>query len=222
MDIKPLAVYTKTLRILLKLNLALAVIALVTGLYDYHSYSNLSPDINLEETVLPSDVTVSIVYILQAILFIIAGIAFLQWIYYTNKNLHVLSNQELEFTPGWSVGWYFIPIANLFKPYQSMKEIWRLCHKNESVSYAIVGWWWCFWIVSNFLERLAFKFNLRAGSAQQLVASAGITAASDVSDIILNIVALMLVTRIGISYSKSFGEQEPALERDPRATYPLQ
>jgi len=61
------------------------------------------------------------VYFLLAIFL---GVIFLRWIYRTNKNLHVLSSEHMTFSPGWSLGWYFIPVANLFKPYQAMKEIW--------------------------------------------------------------------------------------------------
>ena len=30
-----------------------------------------------------------------------------------------------SFTPGWSVGWFFVPIMNPWKPFQAMREIWQ-------------------------------------------------------------------------------------------------
>jgi|SRR5262245_26955173 len=222
MKIMPLAKHTKTLRSLLMLNTALTVIALFTGIYDYYSYRNLSLDIDPDETMPSSDVTSGIVGILQIIMFLIVGVAFLQWIYYTNKNLHILSSQRMEFKPGWSIGWYFIPIANLFKPYQSMKELWRVSHKNEAASYAIVKWWWFLWIVSNVLDRLVFSLNTRAESVQDYRRSAAAFVASDGVGIILNIVALVLVTRIGMAYSKNFIEQGAPLEGNPVSNYPRQ
>jgi Domain of unknown function (DUF4328) len=210
LEIKPLAGLTKTLLTLLKLDLVLTVIALVVGFYDYHSYSNLSPDIDPNETILTSDAVSGIVGILQIILFIMVGIVFLRWIYLTNKNLHILSRQDMEFTPRWSVGWYFIPIANLFKPYQSMKEIWRVSHKNKSSSYTIVGWWWCLWIISAVLGRIAFRLTMRAETAEDYTISTAVDLASTGVNIILIILALMLVTRIGTAYSQSFVEQSAA------------
>ena len=75
----------------------------------------------------------------------------------------------MEFTPGWSVGWYFIPLMHLFKPYQAVKEMhqaldpeagsddWRLLGDIPTV----VGWWWGVWIISivlgNISTRLAFS-----------------------------------------------------------------
>ena len=54
-----------------------------------------------------------------------AGVAFFMWVYRANQNARDLSGNELEFSPGWSVGWFFVPIAALFMPYRVVAEIWR-------------------------------------------------------------------------------------------------
>ncbi|MDE0511474.1 MAG: DUF4328 domain-containing protein [Gammaproteobacteria bacterium] len=59
----------------------------------------------------------------------------------------------IKFTPSWSVSWYFIPIANLWKPYQAIKEIWRTSvipynWSSQPVS-SLLSWWWFSWIVFN-------------------------------------------------------------------------
>ena len=66
--------------------------------------------------------------------------------------VHALGSPGLRFTPGWAVGWYFVPIANLWKPYQAMKEIWR-ASKNPGnwqaeTTSGFLGWWWFWWIIS--------------------------------------------------------------------------
>ncbi len=60
--------------------------------------------------------------------FIVTGVAFLKWIYRANLNCRGFGAQDMRFTPGWSVGYYFIPFLNLVRPYQSMKEIWQVSH----------------------------------------------------------------------------------------------
>jgi hypothetical protein len=50
-----------------------------------------------------------------------------RWIYRTNANAHLLGG-DMTISPGWSVGWYFVPVANLFKPYEGMKETWFASH----------------------------------------------------------------------------------------------
>ena len=87
------------------------------------------------------------------IVYVATIVMFCVWTYRMNANIHALGAANLRFTPGWAVGWYFIPIANLWKPYQVMKEIWR-ASKNPSgwhdeASSSIVGYWWFWWIISN-------------------------------------------------------------------------
>ena len=67
-----------------------------------------------------------------------------------NKNVRALGASGLEISPGWSAGWWFIPIANLFKPVQSMSEIYRASIKPRGKAWkkistpATVGVWWTF------------------------------------------------------------------------------
>ncbi len=113
------------------------------------------------------------------------------------------------FTPGWSVGWYFIPVANLWKPYQVMKEIWNVSHKCLATGHSVLGWWWALWLLSNFLGRIAFKFGMRAEDASGYASSALTCIISDGLDVILSVVALVMVTRIGTAYSENIDEHIP-------------
>ena len=56
---------------------------------------------------------------------IITGIIYLMWLHRAYQNLPALGVTKLDATPGWAVGYYFIPILNLFRPYQTMVEILR-------------------------------------------------------------------------------------------------
>ena len=73
--------------------------------------------------------------------------------------------RQLDFTPGWSVGWYFLPIANLWKPYQAMKEIWRASARPDKVDDAEVpGWlplWWFLWLAFSITSKPCLHGNLR-------------------------------------------------------------
>jgi hypothetical protein len=54
-----------------------------------------------------------------------SGLAWLMWQHRAHRRLRELGIQDLEFTPGWGVGWWFVPVANLFMPYKAVKELWR-------------------------------------------------------------------------------------------------
>ena len=69
-----------------------------------------------------------------------------RWIYRANSNARALGAKEMAFTPGGAVGWYFVPIANLWKPYQAMREIWKastgpLGWQRRPVSALLPCWW---------------------------------------------------------------------------------
>ncbi len=69
---------------------------------------------------------------LAAAIFI--GIIFLMWVYRMCRNAHSIENAKIEITPGWAVGWYFVPLANLWKPYQAMKETYEAFINRENDS----------------------------------------------------------------------------------------
>lgn len=211
MEVKPLAGLTKTLRVFLAIDIVITVIAVFADFYDFYSYANLAPGINPNEVFLPSDAVNVIVVLVQVLFSIILGITFLWWIYRTNKNLRALDDrEEMTFTPGWAVGWYFIPIANLFKPYQVMQEIWRVSHKNESgTSQALLRWWWVLWVISNIIGQVLWRMSNNIDGVNSYIALSATYIVSDGVGVILSVVALMLVTQIGLAYSKNIKKTAP-------------
>ena len=81
------------------------------------------------------------------------GILVLQWIHRANYNARALGATRMEFTPGWAVGWYFIPIASFWKPYQAMKEICRASLRPsrwwEEKAPSLLPLWWGLWLLSS-------------------------------------------------------------------------
>lgn len=66
---------------------------------------------------------------------LITAVVVSRWIYRANSNARALGAADMAFTPGGAVGWYFVPIANFWKPYQAMREIWK-----ASASARPSGW----------------------------------------------------------------------------------
>src|SRR6187551_1814201 len=55
----------------------------------------------------------------------VLGIFFLLWMGRAYHNLSRSDVGKLEYSPGWAVGAWFIPIVNLFMPCSVMDEIWN-------------------------------------------------------------------------------------------------
>ena len=135
----------------------------------------------------------------QFVVWIVTLVTLMRWIYRANLNARGLGAQGMTFTPGWSVGWYFVPIANLWKPYQAMKEIWQAsCNPRawSTITEASqVGTWWTLFLLSTILGNLAFRLSLMEGAELALLGT--VTAwASDVMDLPLCLVSIRLVKSI--------------------------
>lgn len=79
----------------------------------------------------------------------LVGMLLAFWIVRACKNAHALS-KKMKITPFFAVAWYLIPVACLFKPYESMKEIWvSSSGLPEKDIPDLVRSWWIAFIVSN-------------------------------------------------------------------------
>jgi len=115
----------------------------------------------------------------------------------------------MHFTPGWCVGWYFVPIWNLFRPHQCMREIWDTVHLQRPVGSALLRLWWLFWILYNIAGRAAWRFEARATELAGYVLCDTLYTVSDGIDVILHVLALMLVTRVAAAYAENIREEGP-------------
>jgi hypothetical protein len=92
-------------------------------------------------------------FCLLLIPFLAIPVLVLRWIYLASANAHALVGDGMRFKPGWAVGWYFIPVANLWKPYQAMKEIWQVSSGRpdwkKMPAPAVMRWWWGLWLLSS-------------------------------------------------------------------------
>jgi hypothetical protein len=202
--IKPLRPLTSILRGMLKVNIGLLAIAAAAGLVNAHTYFTLPAEVDPNETIFASDGLVAMVGGVQFMMAVVLGVTFLHWIYRINFNLRALSSVPMEFTPLFAIAWYFVPIANLFMPYRAMKEIWRVANRTRSTYDALLAWWWTLWIISTLLIEAAGFYSRGSEDSTSYMISALAYVASDSLDIILNFVAIALVTRIGRAYETNY------------------
>lgn len=109
------------------------------------------PDRAAENDMLAAGV-IALVGLAALIVTLIAAVFVLRSIYRASNNLHAAGVNGLEFTPGWCVGWFFIPIACLWKPYQAMKEIWTSSADPLQFSVdrsVLLPIWWALFLASN-------------------------------------------------------------------------
>ncbi|WGI22153.1 DUF4328 domain-containing protein [Amylibacter sp. IMCC11727] len=84
------------------------------------------------------------------------------WIYRAASNAEKIMPSDERITAGWSVGWYFVPFMNLWKPFQGMKHIWNSRAGGADLNSPLpsnASWWWGCWVASNILGNLQFRLS---------------------------------------------------------------
>jgi hypothetical protein len=91
------------------------------------------------------------------LLLVITAIVWPVWQYQGHANVIRRRVDGLRFTPGWAVSWWFIPIANLWKPFQAISELARTSDAPDAWSAARRPWvmipWWLTWIAGTSITR---------------------------------------------------------------------
>lgn len=98
--------------------------------------------------------------------YVFSVVTFLMWLYRCYVNLPALRSDNMEFSPGWAVGWWFIPFANLVKPFQAVRTVWSesdpdfdpnfgFLSRTQAGAPAYMAIWWAAWLLSNFAANIA-------------------------------------------------------------------
>ena len=142
--------------------------------------------------------------ITQLIVFAASTIVFCMWIFRSNKLARSLGASAMTYTPGWSVGWFFVPIANLFKPYFAVKEIYLATMdpkgfdteqevESQPESLNILKLWWLVYLIDRFLGTAATRLAFRADAIDELITANSLMLASDVATVIASLATIWLV-----------------------------
>jgi hypothetical protein len=196
---------TNWVRYMLYAQIMVAIISMGSNFLEYQLLSDYQNDVytSQEQAVADgeaSDQRQQIVALIYLAVFIVSGFLILRWIHRANYNARQLGAKDMEFTPGWSIGYYFIPILTLWKPFQAMKEIWKASHNPENwateKASSILGLWWFLWIVTNMLGQAVLRMSTGAEGLQELMNLNIITQVSEVLAIPLALVTLSIINSI--------------------------
>lgn len=173
----------------------------------------------------PAALLQALLLIINFLLYLATIVAFLLWLYRAHSNLRPLGAHQLESTPGWAVGSFFIPFLNLVRPYKAVRELWRWSQPMEigperityapSASAPLVGWWWGLWLASNFTSNAYWKLsdNVHAAGALPWL---GLIA--DLTSIVAAALAVMLlwsVERMQTEKSRQLAISGASFEQPP-------
>ena len=108
----------------------------------------------LSEAAQSSDRLVATAAVWSLITLVPAYIVGAVWLYNAACNIRALGARGMQISPGWTIGWFAVPFASLFMPFQGVEEIYL-------ASGSPVGWkklktplllrfWWGAWLIAGF------------------------------------------------------------------------
>ncbi|MBT2788628.1 MULTISPECIES: DUF4328 domain-containing protein [unclassified Halomonas] len=202
---KDLTSLTAWVRYTLYAQILIAVISIVSGNLEYQLLSDYQNEIYTSQEQAIADWVANnqrqeLIETLYVIAFVVSGFLILRWIHRANYNARQLGAENMKFSPGWSIGYYFIPILTLWKPYQAMKEIWKASKRpsdwGAQDTCGILPLWWFLWLVSIFLGQAIFRLSMQAEEIHELIKLNIVTQITDALYIPLALVFLAIVNRI--------------------------
>ncbi len=110
-------------------------------------------------------------------------ISFLMWFYRVRANLPAFGINDARWSPGWAVGWWFVPFFFWFRPYQIAKEIWKASSPSKSVenwrdepNSGLLRLWWGSYVFGSLLYNVSNRISAKAflsgdPSIQQLIST---------------------------------------------------
>ena len=163
----------------------------------------------------------------QLAAYLTTGVLFLIWIYRVHRNLPALGIRRPKYSPGWAVGWFLVPVANLALPYDVVKELWKDSNPDAGLSEAffgqhpevtreyssktsLIGWWWGFWIASVVASRVYGRVSQTGKIALEGASVLGMIC--DVLSIMAAVLAILIVKDIDARQEEK--HRRLALDRD--------
>lgn len=141
--------------------------------------------------------------LLAAGLAIISGIAFLKYLGRLNHNAQAMGATDLSATPGWTIGYFFVPIMNLYRPYQILQEIWKASvpepgEWKEREGWTLLGWWWGVRLLDVVANQAVFRLSMAADAQQpgyvdHLISITYLALAAETLDAILSLLSIFMV-----------------------------
>lgn len=208
----------KQITIIFWIMLGLTILSLVSDLMQLNLLNRFSGGFIDNESANANDIRQGIIALFLMITVILAIVFFIMWFRRAYYNLHQLGIKNLSFEEGWAAGSWFVPILNLVRPYQIMKEVWletqRAIPGNAYVKNAnLVGWWWALYLISNIYSNFSLRISMNAASIDELINASIMSALGAFIDIPAILAVIFMIQETSAFEEKLFhsGTGEPDL-----------
>jgi hypothetical protein len=215
-EVKDNSKRAKTLLTVFWILTGLILVGLLTGYNELQLLKNAQiGEFVSDEEANQSDLLQGIIGLIQSGLYIASVVVFLNWFRRAYGNLHRAGITYIKHKETMAVWTWFIPIIWFYRPVQIMNEIWKETQvkiKQFDPTYVmkngelIIGLWWAFFIISNFIGRYVLKTAFKQDTIEQLIESSQVTLISDIMQIPEGLLVILIVYRLSKMETKLANE----------------
>ncbi|MBX3726935.1 MAG: DUF4328 domain-containing protein [Xanthomonadales bacterium] len=192
-------------RLVLLAQVVVALVAILGNLAEYRLLADFrdglyQDDITADRDAQASDQRQSLIGMTQIAVFVVSGVVILLWLYRSARHVRALGATRLQYTPGWTVGWFFIPLFSLWVPYLAVRELWEASNdparRPRGEGCALLGWWWTLWLANGFAGQAVWRMARSAETVEQFIRLNVVGTLGEVLGIALAAVSLALFADI--------------------------
>lgn len=87
--------------------------------------------------------------------YIATAVLFLRFLYKAVQQARGFATPYSYVSPGWAVGYWFIPFINFYRPYETVKALFKACaaeaggEAKPAAGDQLLGAWWAMFLVAN-------------------------------------------------------------------------
>jgi hypothetical protein len=174
---------------------ALAAVTLVAFVFDWFTLS-LADQLVAGEMVSDAkldadDARQGVVGTVQFGVYVVCAVVFIRWLSRAYGNLDAVAPAQRRYSQGWAVGAWFVPVLNLWRPKQTVNDVWRAGGTSPSTLLAV---WWAGFILSGWTGTLILR-SVNDESPQGYRDSTIAYLISDGLDVPITILAIVAVVK---------------------------
>ena len=178
--------------------LALVALMLIGEIAELQGYISLD---NAGDVTSPDGLYAGIL-LANWLLLLATYVVFGMWIFRAAANVDAAMVPGFRYTAGWAIGWHFVPLANFYKPFDAMRQIWNASHsggRDLDRGEPLLVYWWGLWVLTGIASYFAFRFGFDPADAADARSALEAETFSSVLSLALYPLAMRLVDRITIA-----------------------
>jgi len=158
---------------------------------------------------------------------IVTAVVWCVWKHRAHQNTAALGARGQQFSPGWAVGYYFVPVLHLWRPFQAMGEIWRASDpavenvrgtewQHGEVPGLLRGWW-AAWIAAGILGNVAAGMAGGGPSPQRALTCTWIGIVGSLVGIAAAVLAIVVVRTLTHRQERAYARLDHLAQGPPQA-----